>query len=499
VTVSAAAVGGLPALLLRATTSTQSATSGASRFGPAYLLGGSTKRYDRGLYTALQRQVGWDGTVASQVLARQRAAALKEAADLIRAGATAAGRDRALELLERDANDVTALRLVGHSYLLEGNYAEAERYLRRAAGAAPDNAAVREDLRIAVTLQASDEEVLHAARSRLSKAATRTEGLRLLSYLAARSPDNAEVFVTLAEGFAAAYRSREAAGALQEALARAGAEYADRLIAVAETLVRRHPQAGLAHALHGRALQKAGRFDEAVRAFEVAQSLEPEDLTYTSDLAGAYIARAVDLLERGDAVNARVDLEAARALDPAHADLPTATARLAMVRAERELAGGRYNSALSELNQAADNAPDDEAFRTRLAALFNRAGLHLRDEGADSAALSAFIRAYELDPDSGVARTNVAELSYSEGVAALNRNDFDAAIEHFQRARQADPSEGQYRTALADAYDQRGVVFMGQGELLDAIRDFRKGVRLDPTNASLWANLAAAEQQLQSS
>ena len=119
--------------------------------------------------------------------------------------------DRAIErrsnlqwLLARNADDVSATRLIAHSYLAQRDYKQAERFYSRAAGLKPGNARIRSDLSNVRTLQKNDDEVLREARRILKSPDRRVQGLRLLLRLADRSPNNARAYVALADGFAAA-------------------------------------------------------------------------------------------------------------------------------------------------------------------------------------------------------------------------------------------------------------------------------------------------------
>ncbi len=465
-----------------------------SVFGPSFILAGSSDQFLAGVYDAAARRAGQKAAAAQDGLARKRQRLIHEAVRQINRGNFAAARAIAGRLLRRNSNDVGALRLAGQAYLREQKYDLAQRYFSRAASLAPRSEAVQRDLRDAKLLAKSDDAVLAVAEKKLNKAATRSEAMRILGHLARRSPDNPKVFALLGRGYLDFGVSRRALDALDEALRNAEKEDAPAIIEQARRLVAREPESGAAHNLLGRALQKAGRFDDAIRELKIAADLGDGNAKYVRDLASAYVARGLDLLKKNKTTQAGIDIAQARALDIANPALAEAEARIAADRGEQHLIAGRYGKALAELKKAADDAPElDARFRKKVAALLSRVGGALKAKKADSSALDAFRAAYALDPNLEVARINVAELSYSEGQKALTDHRYDDAIEHFQRARKADPTKRSYRTALADAFDQRGFISLQLGEIDAALHDFRAGIALDPTNSSLFVHLRQAE------
>ncbi len=468
-----------------------------SVFGPAFLLGGSADAFTAGVYDAAARRAAQRSGAVRRGLARKRQRLIHEAVRQINRGNFGAARTIASRLLKRDVNDVAALRLAGKSYLREQQYDLAQRFFARAAALAPHSEAAQRDLRDARLLARSDAEVLKVARQKLASRATRSDAMRLLGHLARRSPDNAEVFTLLGQGYLDAGVDKRALDALDAALEHASKRQVSAILAQARQLVARQPESGATHNLLGRALRKAGRFDDAIGELAAATRLTPGHAGYVRDLAGAYVARGLELLKRGKTTLAGVDIERARALDIDNPSLDEAEARIAADRGEQHLMAGRFGKALAELKQAADKAPQlDERFRRHVATLLARLGSAFKANNDDGSALTAFARALKVAPGLSIAQINVAELSYSEGQKALTDNRFDDAIAHFQRAREADPSEKIYRTALADAFDQRGFVFLGLGEIDAALHDFRAGIALDPTNSSLFGHLRQAEQAL---
>lgn len=472
-----------------------------SGFGPAFVFGGgSSPDFLRGLYSSLGALTGGTrSTITSAAFDQKRLEGLRSAAAKIDAGDSAGGRAEVQALLQRNARDPAALALVARSYLDERDYKQAQQFYSRAAALLPGNARLQNDLENSRILEEDDTEVIRRARQKLEAPTTRTEGLRLLFLLTDRSPENAEAYLALADGFTAAQRPLQVLGALQEAVALADEHNIDRVIVRAEAFVERRSRIGLGHNILGRALQKAGRDDEALRELKQAADIAPDNFAYSGDVAKAYVRRAASQLERNNLTGASADLDTALSIDPTVPGRRDLLIRLAALRAERDINAGRYNSAVKELARAASSPPDDKVFKERLAANFNRVARYYEQNGDDNLALSHYLRAYELDPNSTLARRKTAELSHEAGLDFRDKSIHVTAIDHLERAYRIEPTNDTYRRDLALAYDLRGLELQTLGALditpdrLDeAIENFNEAFRLDPTNAAIGSHLSAA-------
>ena len=470
--------------------------------GAAYTLGGSTTDFTSGIYSNLGNLLGVTqpniqvGGAAAEKRAEERQATINQSAALIDAGNTAAGRRIAEEMLDERGDDITAIRLVGLSYLAEQDYVQAERFFSRAAGLRPGDSELRADAEAARILQRSDDEVLAEGRKRLDNAGQRVNGIRLLLRLTDRSPDNGEAYLALADGFQDARQPVQVIGALQEALSLSSGSDLEGVIARAESLVDDEPTLGIAHNILGRALLKAGDVEKAISRLRTATTVAPENLAYRGDLAEAFFARSELFLERGDVLSALGSLEAGRAIDPGNTAARPLEGRIAAKRGEKLLNAGLYSRALSELNKAKLRGPDDVAFKRELSVSFARLARRFELDDSRALALSTYRKAYELNEDSGFARRKVAELSYAEGVDALDNGNFDSAVEHLGRAYDLQRGNDTYRTQLSAALVQRGSSLLEDGEIESAIEDFERAFELDPSNSEADQQLSAALAEL---
>ena len=463
----------------------------------AFKLGNGGSSIALGLYSSLGAFIGNGAAIAAlsnvpTEAEKARTASIKVIIAKIDSGDTQGGRAGAEKLLERNSNDVTALRLVAHSYLEEKNYKKAERSYLRAAALAPDNPFVKTDLANAQALQKSDDEVLALARRKLKSPTHEIGAARLLMRLTDRSPDNAEAYLALAGAFEQARRPARELGALQEALKHADDAQLGEVISRSRRLSRENSGIGLPRNILGRALEKAGRQTEAITELQTAVNTAPYNTSYRTDLANAFIARGSERLAGRDFISAKADLYSARGIDPANSRLDELDGRLSARLAARDFAYGRYTAAAGHVANATANAPDDERFKKDLANINIGLGAHFRENGDTSLALTSYMSALELDPTSIIARRNVGELSHIQGLAAVAIADYDRAIEYLERAYHSNGNDLDYGPDLANAYDLRGQRSVILGNLDDAIADFTRGIAIDPTNASLSTNLSSA-------
>lgn len=477
------------------------ATAGgnAAGFGPAFVVGGSKPDFAAGLYNSLGNLLGADAVASpppdSKPLSaaeKERAARLASAAGKIDAGDNAGAREDANAVLERNPSDTGALNLLAQSHVGDRNYKQAEQVYARAAALNPDNVVLQTGLANARSLQKSDADVLAEASRKISSPSHRTESFGLLLRLIERSPDNTDAYLALSDGFRDARRPAQAMSALRKALDTADGKAVDEIITRARQLVERNPEDGVSRDILGRALEKAGRVDEAVKELQTATHAAPNNVSFVFDLADARVARALIKLDQNNVDSATTDLQAAQSIDPANPGLGEALARVAGRRAGQDITAGLFNRALGELSTATSKAPDDARFKKTLAGLYGQVAGHFERQNADSVALASYRKANELDPESGFFQRKVGELSHTEGLDAISRQDYDAAVSHLDRAFQANTNNPLYRQDLARAFDLRGQRQLSLNKTDEALADFKKAFSLDPSNASIDADLSSA-------
>lgn len=397
-------------------------------------------------------------------------------------------------VFDQDPNDSSALRLNGRIALAEQDYKTAEQTFSRAVALEGGNPANDPDVRVARTLQQDDDSVLSRARAMLVSPAHRQQALDLLVHVSARSPENADAAIALAEAYNVSRRPELAVSSLDNALRSADAEQAGRVVADAAEIVRRQPGSAFAKNVLGRALTRTGDLDGGIENLRAALDLAPTDPSFAADLANAFVARSRDSLDRGATDSARADLAAAYAADQFNPDVQSLTARVAATDARDAVFRGRFNKALTRLATARRNAPNDAPFRKELADLYIQVGEHFEQTGGTTQALDNFSAALDLDPGSTHAKRKVAELSHTKGVAALNAGDFDRAITFLQTAFNTDRPDTTNQSDLARAFDLRGERFRASGKFSEAVADLTRAVELDPANAQFGSHLALAVQ-----
>lgn len=257
--------------------------------------------------------------------------------------------------------------------------------------------------------------------------------------------------------------------------------------------------------------QEAGRFEEALGAFDRVLAARPDDLP--SLLRGGEILYQLRRLD-----DARQRFERARELAPKNAAVSFGLGRVANAEKrwseavewfERTLAAqpeadsvrhplglayrrlGRLQEAKDSLKAAGANAPifDDPLMRrlfelTATSRSFFIEGNRARRRGLPELAESHYRRALELDPEN-------ASVRYNLGTLLADAGRVDEAEEQFRLATTHDPEH-------RDAFFNLGVGLRARGELGQAADAFRAVTRLDPDDSAarmeLGATLYAAGQ-----
>ena len=159
--------------------------------------------------------------------------------------------------------------------------------------------------------------------------------------------------------------------------------------------------------------------------------------------------------------------------DAPRADVPPAAPSVR--RAERLLAEGRAEEALSLLQARLSEAPGDAR------AWFER-GYAEEDLGRPEAALAAYRKAVQYAPGFAQAWTNLGRLLMEQGA-------IEEAVEALQRAVDLDPS-------LAEAWANLGLAREQAGDLHGAGEALRRAVRLRPRDASVRVELGVVALKL---
>lgn len=211
---------------------------------------------------------------------------------------------------------------------------------------------------------------------------------------------------------------------------------------------------GLAH-------HKAGRYEQALKAYEQIVQLDP-------DYARAYRSKGDVLFDLHRYEEALDPYRRAIRLDPNHArmhrNIGDILARLK-----------RYDEALTAYDEAIRLEPQN----TRL---YNDKGKSLYGLGLYAEALAAFESATKLDPRFTDAYNN-------KGSALSRLNRYSEALVAYQQAIRLNPS-------FALAHNNKGRALHHLGRYKEALAAFEEAVRLDPHFRGAYNNMADTLEQL---
>lgn len=353
--------------------------------------------------------------------------------------------ERALELLRRarTANpDALVARLVLANYALgTGALEEALRLAEEAARIAPDN--VQAQLMLGqARLQSGDGAGAVDALSQVAAQAPRDPRAHLLLGRAqARSGDldgarqSLSRALELAEGDLPAARE----GLAELALAQGRT---DDAVELAQELQAADPGRAAGYLLEGRALERAGEFPEAARAYREALARQASEAT------AVRLSRA---LERGGEVQAAEEV----LLEALDTQAEGTAARLAL--ADLKMRHGDADAARRHYQVVLEDHPDHVVALNNLAVAQSRLG-------ATGNAVSTAERAYELAPSSPAVMDTL-------GWLLVRNNRFEQGLRLLRQAAAGAPGSRDIRYHLAAALAQDGSNREARAELESILKD----------------------------
>ncbi|MBN1345943.1 MAG: tetratricopeptide repeat protein [Phycisphaerae bacterium] len=432
----------------------------------------STNTYQKNNYSHLGGQsytpvnlqaAGWSmnltamslaASAASQRESDERSEVINSAVEALNAGDNAKARGIAQGMLDENGQDASAAHIIGRTYMEERDYEQAEAYFARAATLAPSSERFASDLVTARLLQESDSDVLDETKRMLRDPSRQIEGIRVLGYLADRSPENGEAHRLLGDALMGQGMAAGAVKSYENALLVGDEITIANLVDRFQEIVDLAPNIGVGHALLGEALQKQGKYDEALVEMQRAAELAPENQTYQKRVASVYGDMGYEAIENRHADDAMRYFEEGAAIDPTSTDLKAGLSRAHLEKSKWWLARGLEDKAFNELSAAKMNAPsNDERLTKDLASAFNTLGDHYRQDGRLDWAISSYRRAHDLDSTSFTYRSKLAQAYDARGTEYFDTADYENAEYNYQQASDLFPGSESYAAHLQSAQD----------------------------------------------
>jgi arylsulfatase A-like enzyme/Tfp pilus assembly protein PilF len=240
----------------------------------------------------------------------------------------------------------------------------------------------------------------------------------------------------------------------------------DEAVTAFNDVLQRDPEFAIAHLNLGRAYVRQNKREQAAARFREALRLEPE-------LAEAHVSLGDLLADRGEIDTALGHLLEATKIQP---DLPWAQFKLAELLVRRD----KPALAIDRYREAVRLSPETVDFRYRLANALQQAGRR-------SEAIVEFREVVRRVPDFADAQNNF-------GVALAAEGDRDAAIAAYRQALRAKPD-------FARPHFNLGVLLAQEGNNKDAVAHLAEAVRLQPEWAQpaerlAWLLATADDQRL---
>ncbi len=391
---------------------------------------------------------------ASDRETEERTEVLNSAVDLIKSGDNAEARNIAQGLLDKDGQDASAAHIIARSYLAEKDYDKAEQYFARASTLAPSSQRFASDLANVRLLTKSDDEAMEEAARMVRQPERRLDGIRLAGYIADRSPGNAEAHMMLGDALLDEGLAVGAVASYRNALVAADEGNIEQLVERLRALAAKAPDVGVTHSLLGQALQKQGKYDEAMVELKRAAEIAPTNMSYHYAVASVYGAKGKEALDAGRSQEAIRHYETATAMDPNSGDLKSGLARAHVAMSKWWLARGLDSKAFDELSAARVHAPSgDEALNKDLARSFNLLGDRYRHKDDLDWAISAYQRAYDIDSTNYGYRNDLASTCDAKGTEYFDAREYESAETYYKKAVDLFPGRETYQTRLQAAHD----------------------------------------------
>src|SRR6266702_3836183 len=218
------------------------------------------------------------------------------------------------------------------------------------------------------------------------------------------------------------------------------------------------PVSGRAHSNYAKALQEAGRLDEAGAEFSTALRFNPNS-------AKAHANLATVLIGKGNLEEAQTHFETALRIDPNNAEVHSGYAYLL----ER----------LGRLEQSAAESATAVRLDPKSAMARYSYGAFLEKHGKLEEAIAQYRQAVQADPRHVDAHLDLASALFQKG-------DLEEAKAHYLEGSRLDPK-------LAQPHNDLGKVFMREGNVPQAIVQFEEALRLHPDFPEAEENLRIAK------
>ena len=207
----------------------------------------------------------------------------------------------------------------------------------------------------------------------------------------------------------------------------------------------------------GVSLDNLGLRDEAIRTYQEAIRIRPED-------ADAHNNLGIALAAKGNLDGAIEEYREALRILPNDAEPHS---NLGIALADK----GDLDGAIEEYREAIRIRPE-------YAEAHNNLGIALKATGDLDGAIEEYREALRIRPEYGEAHINL-------GVALKDRSDLDGAIKEYREALRIRPED-------ADAHYNLGIALYAKGDLDGAIEEFREAIRIRPEFAEAHINLGVA-------
>ncbi len=239
------------------------------------------------------------------------------------------------------------------------------------------------------------------------------------------------------------------------------------------------------------------QFKKALRILDMADEIiRDEKITHTNR-AVIFYKLGLDLLEKKEYVEAVVNFEKVKSLNPEFSRLAEKSLAAAHNNKGVELLkAGYFKDAIAEFNAALVFNSEGEQEIKNLSIAHCNLGLYLLKKGMYMEALAELNKALEVNPGSVNAIKAKSLLYNNRGVEMQEAGNLEDAIEFLNKAVLIDPSSESAKRNLAIAYDNNGRRFSSKKDFDSALVEFNLAVKYNPKFGAAYLDMALAYESL---
>ena len=151
---------------------------------------------------------------------------------------------------------------------------------------------------------------------------------------------------------------------------------------------------------------------------------------------------------------------------------------------------GHWEEATKAYKKASEIAPEIEGPKKNISALYWNQALQFVNSGNDSLAVKTYLEFLKLEPNSKDGYNNL-------GAAYSRLGDNKSAVNAMEHALQIDPNSKDIKSNLIISHQRRGIELLEAKSYNDALREFSRALEIEPDSSDIHTCIAMAYTKLE--